>query len=169
MRQRGLSSLRSFAGISLVSISLRIFIPQIEPGAVLHVFFAFSMHTPGGPLKYSLEGHQFAVFGYCLTADFRYIVSISNKFITWDLSTSDLCREVIPGIEGILQGLVISPDNRYGSAFSNINQIILLNMLTNEYVIMENPLDDMEPVVGLSLLNTHLVIYGQYSYVIFNK
>jgi len=29
------------------------------------------MHTPGGPLKYSLEGHQFAVFGFKLTSDFR--------------------------------------------------------------------------------------------------
>ena len=27
------------------------------------------MHTPGGPLKYSLEGHQFAVFGFKLTSD----------------------------------------------------------------------------------------------------
>ena len=52
------------------------------------------MHTPGGPLKYSLEGHQFAVFGFKLTSDFRYIVSVSNKFITWDVSTSDLARQV---------------------------------------------------------------------------
>ena len=29
------------------------------------------MHTPGGPLKYSLEGHIFAVFGFKLTSDFR--------------------------------------------------------------------------------------------------
>ena len=29
------------------------------------------MHTPGGPLKYSLEGHQFAVFSFKLTTDFR--------------------------------------------------------------------------------------------------
>ena len=29
------------------------------------------MHTPGGPLKYSLEGHQFAVFVFKLTSDFR--------------------------------------------------------------------------------------------------
>ena len=55
------------------------------------------MHTPGGPLKYSLEGHQFAVFGFKLTSDFRYIVSVSNKFITWDVSTSDLARQVNPG------------------------------------------------------------------------
>lgn len=45
----------------------------------------------GGPLKYSLEGHQFAVFAFRLTPDFRYIVSISNKFITWDVSTRLVC------------------------------------------------------------------------------
>ena len=40
---------------------------------------------------------QFAVFGFKLTSDFRYIVSVSNKFITWDVSTSDLARQVHPG------------------------------------------------------------------------
>lgn len=64
------------------------------------------LHTPGGPLKYSLEGHQFAVFGFCLTSDLRYMVSISTRFITWDLGTSDLTRDVNPGIEGIMQQLV---------------------------------------------------------------
>ncbi|RXG53432.1 NACHT and WD repeat domain-containing protein 2, partial [Armadillidium vulgare] len=80
------------------------------------------MHTPGGPLKYSLEGHQFAVFGFSLTVDRRYIVSVSNKFITWDLSTSDLTREVIPRIEGIMQDLCLSPDNKYSVAHTNNNQ-----------------------------------------------
>ena len=29
------------------------------------------MHTPGGPLKFSLEAHQFAVFDFRLTSDSR--------------------------------------------------------------------------------------------------
>ena len=73
--------------------------------------------------QYSLEGHQFAVFGFRLTQDLRYIVSVSNKFITWDLSTSDLTREVIPGIEGIMQDLVLSPDNKYSIAHTNNSQV----------------------------------------------
>lgn len=73
--------------------------------------------------QYSLEGHQFAVFGFRLTNDLRYIVSVSNKFITWDLSTSDLTREVIPGIEGIMQDLVLSPDNKYSIAHTNNSQV----------------------------------------------
>lgn len=35
--------------------------------------------SPGGPLKYSLEGHRFAIFGCDLTSDKRYVVSVSNK------------------------------------------------------------------------------------------
>jgi WD40 repeat protein len=73
--------------------------------------------------QYSLEGHQFAVFGFCLTSDLRYIVSISNKFITWDLSTSDLTRDVNPGIEGIMQQLVLSPDDRFAAAYTSNNQV----------------------------------------------
>ena len=69
-----------------------------EQNALVPIYHC--MHTPGGPLKYSLEGHLFAVFGFKLTSDSRYIVSVSNKFITWDVSTSDLVREVHPGVEG---------------------------------------------------------------------
>lgn len=78
-----------------------------------------------------------------------------------------MCREVVPGIEGILSGLVISPDNRYAAAHSNINQVILLNMLTNEFQIFDNALQDSENVTGLSLINTHLVVYGMRSWVIY--
>jgi hypothetical protein len=56
---------------------------------------------PGGPLKYSLEGHQFAIFAMKLTSDKRYIVSVSNKFITFDVVTSDLARQVYPKVQNI--------------------------------------------------------------------
>ncbi|KAF9823507.1 hypothetical protein SFRURICE_011360 [Spodoptera frugiperda] len=58
------------------------------------------LHTPGGPLKYSLEGHQFAVFAFRLSSDKRYVVSISSRVISWDLSTSDLARDLCPQLEG---------------------------------------------------------------------
>ena len=45
------------------------------------------LHTPGGSLQFSLEGHQFAVFGFQLTSDSRYVVSVSNKIITFDVTT----------------------------------------------------------------------------------
>lgn len=63
------------------------------------------------------------MFDFCLTSDYRYVVSISNRFITWDLSTSDMARDVNPGVEGIMQHLVLSPDNRYAAAFTTNNQV----------------------------------------------
>ena len=46
--------------------------------------------SPGGPLKYSLEGHDFAVFGCSLTNDRKYVVSVSARLISWDLATSEV-------------------------------------------------------------------------------
>ncbi|XP_012269999.1 NACHT and WD repeat domain-containing protein 2 [Orussus abietinus] len=126
------------------------------------------LHTPGGPLKYSLEGHQFAVFGFCLTTDFRYVVSISNRFITWDLSTSDMTRDVNPGIEGIMQQLVLSPDNRYASAFTSNDQTVVLNTLTSEFVIINNPLPNEENVFGIHLTNQNVFIYGRNAWCKFD-
>ena len=38
-----------------------------------------SLEAPGGPLKYSLDGHDFAVFGCALTTDQRYVISTSTR------------------------------------------------------------------------------------------
>ena len=126
------------------------------------------MHTPGGPLKFSLEGHPFAVFSFKLTSDFRYIVSVSNKFITWDVSTSDLARQVHPGVEGLMMDLQISPDNRFVAAFTNNSQTILLNTLVSEFVIIDNPLETDENVQGICLLDNTLVVYGHTTWVNFD-
>ena len=132
------------------------------------------MHTPGGPLKYSLEGHVFAVFGFKLTSDYRYIVSVSNQFISWDISSSDLARQVNPKVEGLMMGLEISPDNRYIAAYTNNDQTILLNNLTSDFKIIDNPFQDNESMTyndniqGLILLDTNLIIYGKYSWVLFD-
>ncbi|KAJ8954195.1 hypothetical protein NQ318_005790 [Aromia moschata] len=126
------------------------------------------LHTPGGPLKYSLEGHQFAVFSICLTSDYRYVVSISNRFITWDLSTSDLTRDVNPNIEGIMQYLVLSPDNKWAAAYTNNNQTVLLNMLSSEFVVINNPLPDGKGITGIYLLNYNLFVYGDDGWVKFD-
>ena len=132
------------------------------------------MHTPGGPLKYSLEGHVFAVFGFKLTSDFRYIVSVSNQFISWDISSSDLARQVNPKVEGLMMGLEISPDNRYIAAYTNNDQTILLNNLTSDFKIINNPFQESgtlaynDAIQGLILLDTNLIIYGKYSWVLFD-
>ena len=126
------------------------------------------LHTPGGPLKYSLEGHQFAIFGFKLTSDYRYIVSVSNKFITWDISTSDLSREVHPKVEGLMMDLEISKDSRFCAAYTNNNQTILLNTLVSEYIVIDNPFEDEgEEIQGLVLLDDNLIVFGQHSWCVF--
>ena len=52
------------------------------------------MHTPGGPLQYSLEGHPFAPFGVGITSNAKYLISVSNIFIIWDLTNGDVYRQV---------------------------------------------------------------------------
>ncbi|XP_052753046.1 NACHT and WD repeat domain-containing protein 2 [Galleria mellonella] len=123
------------------------------------------LHTPGGPLKYSLEGHQFAVFAFRLSSDKRYVVSISSRVISWDLSTSDLARDLCPQLEGIMQNLELSPDNKWAAASTNNSVSMLLNMLTSEYITIDNPLDEGETVRGVYVLNHHMFIYGPRSWV----
>ena len=126
------------------------------------------MHTPGGPLKYSLEGHQFAIFGFKLTPDLRYIVSVSNKFITWDVSTSDLVREVSPRVSGLMMDVAISPDNRFIAAFTSNNEIILLNALISELTIIKNPFRPTESIIGLVLLDSRLIVYGKFEWALYD-
>ena len=115
-----------------------------------------------------MEGHQFAIFGFKLTSDLRYIVSVSNKFITWDVSTSDMARQVNPGVDGLMMGLEISPDNRFVAAYTSNNQTVLLNTLVSEYLIIDSPLEANESVQGICMFDVSMVIYGQSSWVLFD-
>ena len=90
------------------------------------------LHTPGGSLRFSLEGHHFAVFGFRLTTDHKHVVSISNRFITFDLSTGSQSSHVYPGVEGLMLGLDLSPDNKLVVAYNSSGQILLLDMLTSQ-------------------------------------
>ena len=134
------------------------------------------MHTPGGPLKYSMEGHQFAIFAMRLTSDKRYIVSVSNRFITFDVVTSDLARQVYPGVEGLMMDLELSPDDKYAAAFTNNFQIILVNNLVSEHLVIDNPFQDGpagqskrdSSVQGLRLLDNKLVVIGSRGWAVLN-
>ena len=115
-----------------------------------------------------MEGHQFAIFGFKLTSDFRYIVSVSNKFITWDVATSDLVREVYPDVTGLMMDIVLSPDCRFAAAYTNNSQTILLNTMISEFVIIDNPFGEEETVQGLNLLDTLLIILGQFTWCVYS-
>ncbi len=81
------------------------------------------LHTPGGPLQYSLEGHPFAPFGVAITSDTKYLISVSNLFIIWDLSTGDVFRQINPNMQGIMQNLCLAPDDKHGVSYTNNNQV----------------------------------------------
>ena len=40
------------------------------------------------------------------------------RFISWDLSTSEICRDIDPQVEGIMLGLAVSNDSRWAGAFT---------------------------------------------------
>lgn len=118
------------------------------------------LHTPGGPLQYSLEGHPFAPFGISCTSTGRYLVSVSNKFIIWDLITGDVFRQIIPGIEGIMQNLSISPNDIYAVSYTNNNQIIVASIMTGDFITISPTTNGKtESVIGTQVSNTHVAAW----------
>lgn len=127
------------------------------------------LHTPGGPLQFSLEGHLFAPFGIAVTSNAKYLVSVSNKFIIFDLSTGEVFRAIDPGIKGILQSLVVSENDKYAAGFTNNNQVVVCNILTGEHVKIMPPLKDQKEstVIGTTMNNTHIVIWTVHEWFLY--
>ena len=53
----------------------------------------------------------------------KLYISVSTKFLTWDLATSEVCRDVDPQLEGLMLGLAVSRDNRQAAAYTSNNQV----------------------------------------------
>lgn len=106
----------------------------IKDSAFVPAFNCF--HVPGGPLVYSLEGHPFAVYGIYLLSDSTQLLSVSNKFIIFDLSSGDVMRVINPQIEGIMQWLAVSPDRKYCVSFSNNDQIVICNIISGDVKVL---------------------------------
>ncbi|XP_076319840.1 NACHT and WD repeat domain-containing protein 2 isoform X1 [Tachypleus tridentatus] len=126
------------------------------------------LHTPGGPLKYSLEGHQFAIFGFALTSDLRYVLSVSNRFIMWDLSTGEVTRDINPNIQGIMQTLALSPDDKFAVTFTNYDEILILNLLIGEVQSLKETFPPEEHLVGVSITETFLAVWTEKNWCIFS-
>jgi WD40 repeat protein len=115
-------------------------------------------HTPGGPLMYSLEGHSFAVFDFILTSDNRYVLSVSNKFLMWDLSTGEVSREVDPHARGIMQVLVITGDDKLALTFTNYNDVWALDILTGEILFLDgDKLQFPSPILGIQVASDNKI------------
>ena len=96
--------------------------------------------SPGGPLKYTLEGHKFAIFGCSLTHDKRYVVSISNRFLSWDVSSSEICRDIDPRSDGMILGLALAMDDRHAAAFTTNNQLVIIDIMLGSFIKVERVL-----------------------------
>ena len=106
----------------------------LKNSALVPAFNCF--HVPGGPLVFSLEGHPFAVYGIHLMIGETQLLSVSNRFIIFDLSSGDVMRIINPGIEGIMQCLSVSPDTKYCVSFSNNDQIVICNIISGDTKIL---------------------------------
>lgn len=124
------------------------------------------LHTPGGPLKYSLEGHTFGIFGFCLTSDQRFVLTVSNKFLMFDLMTGEITCDVNPDIPGIMQTLALSPDDKYALSYTNHNQIIILNSLSGDVEIY-NKMLETRPVCGSAISNDIGIAWSPTEWVTF--
>ncbi|KAL3831256.1 hypothetical protein ACJMK2_023030 [Sinanodonta woodiana] len=149
--------------------NIRSLIQQCDTDGLAHCALVpahHCLHTPGGPLQYSLEGHLFAPFGISTTSDAKYLVTVSNKFIIWDLSNGEVFRTVVPGIEGIMQNLVISENDKYAAGYTNNNQVVVLNIVTGEFQIISPPVKD-SPITGTTINNTHVAIWSNVEYYLY--
>ncbi|PAA71014.1 hypothetical protein BOX15_Mlig015065g2 [Macrostomum lignano] len=100
------------------------------------------LYTPGGPLEYSLEGHQFACYGMQVTSDSKYLVSVSNQFIIWDLQTGEIFRNIpINGLQGITKGMRIDSEDRRAVSFTSNNQLVFTNLVSGEHGFYNLPKD----------------------------
>jgi WD40 repeat protein len=129
------------------------------------------LHTPGGPLMYSLEGHQFAVFDFSLTSDFRYVVSVSNRFLMWDLSTGEVSRDIDPEIKGIMQSIIITIDDKFAITYTNYNEIIILNIISGEVDIIgpsDTNFESNIEGIALNLNKTHFIVWTSHEWIVFD-
>ncbi|XP_069111532.1 NACHT and WD repeat domain-containing protein 2-like [Argopecten irradians] len=127
------------------------------------------LHTPGGPLQYSLEGHPFAPFGIGTTSNGRYLVSVSNKFIIWDLSNGEVFRNVVPGINGIMSNLSICENDKYAASFTNNNQVVICTIMTGDYRIITPVMNGKTAsIIGTFISNSHVAIWTSLEWYLYS-
>lgn len=163
------------------------FIDQCESIGLEHMALVPAFNTlasPGGPLVYSLEAHQFAVYGLEVVSAGQHLLTISNKFIIFDLSSGDIVRMIDPRIEGIMTYLSVASDQRYCVTVTISNQFIICNLLTGEYVLKDYQIPGnsnknanktppgqpaADPLLGAAVSNTHFALWTAKMYQVYTN
>jgi WD40 repeat protein len=172
---------------------IALFIDQCESTGlqVMGLVPAFNtLASPGGPLVYSLEAHQFAVYGLEVVSAGQHLLTVSNKFIVFDLSSGDIVRIIDPKIEGIMTFLSIAPDQRYCVTTTISNQYIICSLLTGEFILRDYqpPTNNQgggninkninktspgqpptDPLLGAAVSNTHFAIWSAKMYQVYTN
>ncbi|CAF0870188.1 unnamed protein product [Adineta ricciae] len=141
-----------------------------------------TLASPGGPLVYSLEAHQFAVYGLEVVSAGQHLLTVSNKFIVFDLSSGDIVRIIDPKIEGIMTFLSVAPDQRYCVTTTISNQYIICNLLTGEFILRDfqtggsttkstnkSSGQPSDPLLGAAANNTHFAIWSAKMYQVYKN
>ena len=98
-----------------------------------------------------------------------------------------LYRQVYPALQGLMVDLELSQDNKFAAAYTNNNEIVLLNTLVSEFVKIQNPFkeDDKSSIKGgevtqveeyniktdiqgLALLEGRLVVYSNKKWNVYD-
>jgi hypothetical protein len=163
------------------------FIDQCESIGLQHMGLVPAYNTlasPGGPLVYSLEEHQFAIYGLEVVSAGQHLLTVSNKFIIFDLSSGGIVRIIDPRIEGIMTYLSVAPDQRYCVTTTISNQYIICNLLTGEYNLRDyqtpgnsnkNQIkptpgqSSTDPLLGAAVSNTHFALWTAKMYQIYTN
>lgn len=165
------------------------FIEQCESIGLEHMALVPAFNTlasPGGPLVFSLEAHQFAIYGLEVVSAGQHLLTISNKFIIFDLSSGDIVRMIDPRIEGIMNYLSVAPDQRYCVTTTISNQYIICNLLTGEYVMRDYVVagttnnaktnkptsaqhQPADPLFGAAVSNTHFALWTSKMYQVYTN
>jgi hypothetical protein len=163
------------------------FIDQCESIGLQHMALVPAFNTfasPGGPLVYSLEAHQFAVYGLEVVSAGQHLLTVSNKYIVFDLSSGDIVRTIDPKIEGIMTYLSVAPDQRYCVTTTISNQYIICNLLTGEFIIRDyqtpgntiknqtKPIPGQQPadpLLGAAVSNTHFALWTGKMYQVYTN
>jgi len=163
------------------------FIDQCESTGLRHMGLVPAFNTlasPGGPLVYSLEAHQFAVYGLEVVSAGQHLLTVSNKFIVFDLSGGGTVRTVDPRIEGIMTYLSVAPDQRYCVTTTISNQYIICNLLTGDYILRDYQImgnlnknqnkpapgqQPSDPLLGAAVSNTHFALWTSKMYQVYTN
>ena len=46
------------------------------------------------------------------------LISCFPRFVSFDISTSEICRDIDPKSDGMMMGMVITADSRFTAAFT---------------------------------------------------